>query len=69
MGIGPGGTTSWLLQNTVNSSDTLTITAGVFTPSNGKSSQQYKSLGTGGACWDKTIESRDYVIVGTRLGC
>lgn len=69
LGIGPHGTTSWLLQNTVNSSDTLTIIGGGFTPSNGKSSQQYKSLGTNGACWDKTIESRDYMIVGTRLGC
>jgi hypothetical protein len=67
--LGPGGTNSWLLQNTVNSSDTLTIVGSGFTPSNGKSNQQYKSLGVGGACWDKTIESRNYVIVGTRLGC
>jgi hypothetical protein len=64
-----GHATSWLLQNTVDSSDTLTFTPSGFTPSNGKSRQHYKSLNVDGACWDKTILSRLYTIVGSRMGC
>ena len=65
----PDHATSWLLQNTVDSSDTLTFTPSGFTPSNGKSRQHYKSLNVDGACWDKTILSRLYTIVGSRMGC
>jgi hypothetical protein len=65
----PGQDLAWLFLNSVRSSDMLTITGGGFTPSNGKSRQQYKSLGAHGQCYEKTIESKDYAITGTRQGC
>ncbi len=65
----PHRASSWMSLNTVNTSDKLTITGGGFTPSDGKSRQQYKSLGANGRCYEKTIESLNYVITGTRLGC
>ncbi len=63
------GSGSWLLQNSVNSSDTLTFTSSGFSPSNGKSSQQYKSLDIQPRCYQKTIKSKNYVITGTTKGC
>ncbi|HEY1654381.1 MAG TPA: peptide-N4-asparagine amidase [Candidatus Tumulicola sp.] len=65
----PHNVYSWSLQNTVHSSDTLHFTASGFSPSNGKSSQQYKSLSIGGACWDKLITSLNYVLTGTVQRC
>jgi hypothetical protein len=63
------GTDTWLLQNSVNSSDTLTFTSSGFTPSNGKSRQKYKSLNVDGRCYEKTLTSKDYAITGTMKGC
>ncbi|MGA8534285.1 MAG: peptide-N4-asparagine amidase [Candidatus Tumulicola sp.] len=63
------GSDSWLLQNSVNSSDTLTFTSSGFSPSNGKSSQIYKSLGVAGRCYQKTIKSKNYAITSTTKGC
>jgi len=60
---------SWTLLNTVHSSDTLTFTAGGFSPSKGKSRQQYKSLGVDGPCYEETIESLNYVLTGKQKGC
>lgn len=60
---------SWSFLNTVSSSDTLHITAGGFSPSNGKSRQQYKSLNVDGGCYEKTIRSRNYVVTGSTQGC
>lgn len=60
---------SWSLLNTVHSSDTLTFTAGGFTPSNGKSRQQYKSLDVDGPCYQETIKSLNYVLTGKTTGC
>ena len=60
---------SWSLLDTVNTSDTLTFKGGGFSPSNGKSRQQYKSLNLDGACYEKTLKSRNYVLTGTTKGC
>jgi hypothetical protein len=60
---------SWTSLNTVSSSDTLTILAAGFTPSNGKSRQQYKSLNVGGRCYLETIKSLNYVLTGKMTGC
>jgi hypothetical protein len=60
---------SWSLLDTVQSSDMLNFTASGFTPSNGKSRQQYKSLNLGGKCYLKTITSKDYVVTGIVQGC
>jgi len=60
---------SWSLLDTVNSSDVLHFAGGGFSPSNGKSRQQYKSLGVDGACYEKTIKSRNYVVTGSTKGC
>ncbi len=60
---------SWSLLDTVNTSDTLTFKGGGFSPSNGKSRQQYKSLGVDGSCYEKTLKSRNYVLTGTMKGC
>ncbi|HEX3456323.1 MAG TPA: peptide-N4-asparagine amidase [Candidatus Baltobacteraceae bacterium] len=60
---------SWSLLDTVNTSDTLTFKGGGFTPSNGKSRQQYKSLNLDGACYEKTLKSRNYMLTGTTKGC
>lgn len=65
----PHNVYSWLLQNTVHSSDTLHFTASGFSPSGGKSRQQYKSLNLDGACWDKVITSLNYVLTGTVQRC
>ena len=45
--------------------DTLNFTASGFSPSGGKSRQQYKSLNVDGACWNKDITSLNYVLTGT----
>lgn len=66
---GRGNPDSWLLLNTVQSSDTLTFTASGFTPSNGKSQQHYKSLNLQGSCYDKLIKSLNYTITSTQTGC
>jgi hypothetical protein len=63
------GSDSWLLQNSVNASDMLTFTSSGFTPSNGKSSQKYKSLNVDGKCYEKMLKSKDYVIVSITKGC
>jgi hypothetical protein len=60
----------WSLLNAVQSSDTLTFTASGFTPSNGKSRQQYKLRNLQGyRCYDETIKSADYVLVSRMEGC
>ena len=64
-----GNPDSWLLLNTVQSSDTLTFSPGSFTPSNGKSQQHYKSLDLQGNCYDKLIKSLNYVITSTVTRC
>ena len=60
---------SWSLLDTVTTSDTLTFKGGGFSPSNGKSRQQYKSLNLDGACYQKTLKSRNYVLTSTTKGC
>lgn len=60
---------SWSLLDTVSSSDTLHFTGGGFSPSNGKSRQQYKSQGVDGSCYEKTIKSRNYMVTGSTKGC
>ena len=65
----PGRASSWTLLNTVSSSDTLHFTAGGFSPSNGKSRQQYKSLNVDGRCYEETIRSLNYVLTGKMKGC
>jgi hypothetical protein len=60
----------WSLLNAVQSSDALTFTASGFTPSNGKSRQQYKLRNLQGyRCYDETIKSADYVLVSRMEGC
>lgn len=60
----------WSLLNVVQSSDTLTITPSGFTPSNGKSQQQYKLRNLQGfRCYDETLKSANYVIVSRTKGC
>lgn len=66
---GPRQASAWMSLNSVHTTDMLTITGGGFSPSNGKSRQQYKSLGVDGRCYEKTIESKDYAITGSRQGC
>ncbi len=66
---GPVGANSWSLLNTVQSSDMLTFSPSGFTPSNGKSSQQYKALNLQGRCYDKTIKSLNYIIVSIMQRC
>jgi len=60
---------SWSSLNTVHSSDLLTFTGSSFSPSNGKSRQQYKSLGADGPCYDEILESLNYVLTGKIKGC
>lgn len=60
---------SWSSLNNVHSSDTLTIRGGGFTPSNGKSRQQYNSLNVDGPCYQETLKSLLYVITGKIKGC
>ena len=60
---------SWSLLDTVNTSDTLTFKGAGYSPSNGKSRQQYKSLNLDGSCYEKTLKSRNYVLTGTTKGC
>jgi Peptide N-acetyl-beta-D-glucosaminyl asparaginase amidase A len=60
---------SWLEQNTVNSTDTLTIVGQNATPSGGKSRQQYKSLNVDNQCYAKTITSANYVLKSIMQGC
>jgi hypothetical protein len=60
----------WALLNVVQSSDTLTITPSGFTPSNGKSQQQFKLRNLQGyRCYDETLKSANYVIVSRTKGC
>jgi hypothetical protein len=60
---------SWLEQNTVNATDTLTITGQGYSPSGGKSRQQYKSLNVDNQCYAKTITSANYVLKSIMQGC
>lgn len=60
---------SWTLLDTVHSHDTLMFTPSSYSPSGGKSRQQYKSLNLDGACWNETINSLNYVLTGTTKGC
>jgi hypothetical protein len=60
---------SWTMLDTIHSSDTLTFTASGFSPSNGKSRQQYESLNVDGPCYQETIKSLDYVVSGKTKGC
>jgi len=64
-----GRASSWTMLNTVSSSDTLNFTAGGFSPSNGKSRQQYKALNVEGPCYEETIKSLNYVLTGKMTGC
>lgn len=58
------------LSNTVTSSDTITFAPDFssYTPSNGKSKQQYRYNDSSGLCWSKTITSVDYAITGDTGG-
>lgn len=58
-----------LLNDEVRSFDTLTFANGGFTPSNGKSSQQYYETYPFGACYGRIIESLNYVLTGDRKTC
>ncbi|MBV9333995.1 MAG: peptide-N(4)-(N-acetyl-beta-glucosaminyl)asparagine amidase [Candidatus Eremiobacteraeota bacterium] len=60
---------SWSLLDTINSSDTLHFAGGGFSPSNGKSRQQYKSVNVDNSCYQMTIKSKNYVVTGTTTGC
>jgi hypothetical protein len=70
-GIQPGqhGFFPWSLLNAIHSSDTLTITPAGFTPSNGKSRQEYATRGLPSGCFDKILTSLNYVITGTIRRC
>jgi hypothetical protein len=58
------------LLDAVQSSDTLTFSPSGFTPSNGKSRQQYKLRHLQDRqCYDELIKSLNYVLVGTTKGC
>ncbi len=60
----------WSLLNAVRSSDMLTITSSGFTPSNGKSQQQYKLRNLQGfRCYDEILKSANYVIVSRTKSC
>ncbi|MGC9991140.1 MAG: peptide-N4-asparagine amidase [Candidatus Cybelea sp.] len=65
----PGKASSWSSLNTVSTTDTLTIVGGGFTPSNGKSRQQYKSQNVDGPCYEETIKSLNYILTGKTTGC
>ena len=65
----PRAATSWSFLNTVHSSDTLTFTASGFSPSNGKSRQQYETLNVDGPCYQEKIRSLNYVLAGIMKGC
>jgi hypothetical protein len=60
---------SWLEQNTVNSTDTLTIVGQSGSASGGKSRQQYKSLNVDNQCYAKKITSANYVLKSIMQGC
>jgi hypothetical protein len=61
--------TSWSSLNNVHSSDVLNIHGSSATPSNGKSRQQYKSLGVDGGCYQETLKSLLYVLTSKLKGC
>ncbi len=65
----PRAATSWSFLNTVHSSDTLTFTASGFSPSHGKSRQQYETLNVDGPCYREKIRSLNYVLAGIMKGC
>jgi hypothetical protein len=58
------------LSNTVTSSDILTFAPDFssYTPSNGKSQQQFKYNDSSGQCWNKTVTSANYTVTGTSGG-
>lgn len=60
---------AWSLLDTVHSSDVLNFTASGYSPSNGKSRQQYQSVNVDGRCWNKTITSLNYLLTGSTQGC
>ncbi len=57
------------LNDEVRSSDTLTISSGGITPSNGKSSQQYNEVFPFGQCYGRMIQSLNYVLTGDQKTC
>jgi hypothetical protein len=57
------------LLNSVTAADTLTFQGSSFSPSGGKSSQEFKQFGPGNYCWDKTLESKLYTITGEQQRC
>jgi hypothetical protein len=60
----------WSLLNALQSSDTLTITPSGFTPSNGKSQQQYKLRNLQSfRCYDEILKSANYVLVSRTKSC
>ncbi|MGA2761083.1 MAG: peptide-N4-asparagine amidase [Candidatus Cybelea sp.] len=65
----PGKASSWSSLNTVSTTDTLTIVGGGFSPSDGKSRQQYKSQNVDGPCYEEAIKSLNYMITGKTTGC
>jgi hypothetical protein len=67
---GLDGGLPWSLLNTMHSSDTLTFTSTGYTPSNGKSRQQYQSKNLGGIpCYNEIMTSLNYVLTGTTKKC
>lgn len=67
--FGRGATRSSYLDDSVNSTDTLTFPAsGGDIPSNGSSTQTYSTGNSSGYCYSKTVASKNYVITVNRGG-
>jgi hypothetical protein len=64
---GSGTSKPWLVNNSVHSFDILNFTPSGFTPSNGKSSQQYKALDP--HCYNRILKSQNYVLVSDVKRC
>jgi peptide N-acetyl-beta-D-glucosaminyl asparaginase amidase A len=58
------------LSNSVTSSNILTFAPDFssYTPSNGKSQQQFSYNDSSGLCWNKTVTSANYTVTGTSGG-
>src|SRR5580700_5750819 len=63
------GLIPWALLNRIHSSDTLTFTSSGFTPSNGKSAQEYKTRNIQGPCYHRNLTSLEYVLTGDARKC
>lgn len=63
------GLLPWALLNRIHSSDTLTFTSAGYSPSNGKSAQEYKTRNIQGPCYHRDLTSADYVITGDTRKC